>query len=194
MKSSLFLFYIAVAIFCTSCEKDPEQSTEVPITLEELNRRNVIGNLGLRLGTAVEIEAEVVSGSSLRMKGYDFKYLLKVTHVDNKALSTTPVMQFYLAPGVASVELANDTFALYKMKHGEKAESLASAKIAEIEKGYVGKKMRLIVYEVGSFHGIPNQLLSKDGPIWADTPFHFSTLLAVLNKSDAKPDNSITEP
>ena len=180
MKLSSFLVYIALAIASPSHGQD--QPAEAPITLEELNRRNVVGNLGLPLGTAVEIEAEVVSGRILRRKGYDSFYLLKVTHVDGKEMNTPPLMQFS-APGFASVNLANDTFALYEMKHGTKAKRLNSSQIVELEKGYVGKTVRLVVYEVGSFHGIPNQL-PNDVPVWADVGFHFSTLLTVLNERD----------
>ena len=92
MKLSAILFCVAVAIASSSYGQD--QPTESPITLEELNRRNVVGNLGLPLGTAVDIEAEVVSGRSLRQKGYDSLYLLKVTHVDGKELNVPPLMQF----------------------------------------------------------------------------------------------------
>jgi hypothetical protein len=182
MKLSPFLVCVAVAIASSSYGQD--QPTEAPITLKELNRRNVVGNLKLPLGTAVEIEAEVVSGRSLRRKGYDSLYLLKVTHVDGKELNAPPLMQFS-SPGFASVELANHTFALYEMKHGTKAKSLDSTQIAELEKGYVGKKVRLVVCEVGSFHGIPNEL-PKDVPVWADFGFHFSTSLTILNERDAE--------
>ena len=189
MKFSPFLLCLAVTLASSSYAQ--EQPTEAPITLEELNRRNVVGNLGLPLGTAVEIDAEVVSGSSLRRKGFDSLYLLKVTHVDGKDLNTHPLMQFS-APGFASVELANHTFALYEMKHGAKAKSLDSSQIAELEKGYVGKKVRLVVYEVGSFRGIPNQL-PKDVPVWADFGFHFSTSLTVLNERDTNSKNGRTK-
>jgi len=176
-------FLLCVAVLLASNSYGQEQQAEAPITLEELNRRNVIGNLGLPLGTAVEIEADVVSGSSLRSKAFDSLYLLKVTHVDGKELKNSPLMRFS-TPGFASVELANHTFALYEMKHGEKPKRLDSLQIVELEKSYVGKKVRLVVYEVGSFHGIPNQM-PKDVPVWADVGFHFSTSLTVLNEHDA---------
>jgi hypothetical protein len=159
--------------------------TEAPITLEELNRRSVIGKLGLPLGTTVEIEAEVVSGRSLRLKEYFSLYLLRVTHVNGKELETAPLMRFS-SPSFASVELANHTFALYELKHGAKAKSLASSQIEKLEKGYVGKKVRLIVYEVGGFHGIPNQL-PNDVPVWADAAFHFETTLSVLRSRETNP-------
>jgi len=129
-----------------------DKPTENPITLEELNRRNVVGSLGLPLGTAVEIEAEVVSGNSLRQKKYDSLYLLKLMRVDGKDLSTAPLLRFSV-PRFADVRLANHTFALYEIKHGTKAESLNSTQIAKLENGYVGQRVRLVFYEVGSFHG-----------------------------------------
>lgn len=172
-----------VALVFASISSGQEKPAETPITLEELNRRNVVGNLGLPLGTAVEIEAEVVSGRGLG-KEYDSLYLLKVTHVDGKELTTPPLIQFS-APGFARVKLANHTFALYELKHGTKTGSLDSAQIEELEKGYVGKKVRLVVYEVGRFDGIPDQL-PKDMLVWADVGFHFSTSLIVLKELDAE--------
>ncbi len=155
-----------------------ERSDEPPITLEELDRRTVIGKLGLPLGTVVEIDAEITAGSELRLKGYQSLYLLNVTHVDGKKLNAPPLLRFSI-PRFASVKLANHTFSLYEMKHGTKARSLDSSQIAELEKDYVGRSVRLVVYEVGSFHGAPNDL-PKDVPEWADFGFHFSTSLIAL--------------
>lgn len=180
MKFSLFLLCVAVALASSSYVQ--EQSKEAPITLEELNRRKVVGSLGPPLGTVVEIDAEVVSGRSLRRKGFDSLYLLKVTRVDGKELHSHPLMQFSTA-GSGTRELAEHTFALFEMKHGTKVKSLDSSQIAELEKGYVGRKVRLVVNEVGSFHGIPKKL-PKEVAIWADFGFHFSTSLIVLNKLD----------
>jgi hypothetical protein len=165
--------------------------TEAPITLQELNRRNVVGNLGLPLGTAAEIEAEMVAGSSLRRKELDSLYLLRVTHVNGKELSGSPLMQFS-TPRPATVERANHTLALFTMKRGAQATSLDAARIAELEKGSVGKKLRLVVYEVGSFQGIPSHL-PKDVPVSADSGFHFSTSLMVLKEREPNGNNGRTE-
>ena len=189
MKYTYILVCLALAIANSACGQD--KPIESPITLEELFRRKVVGQLGLPLGTVAEIEAEVVSGSSLRRKAYDGLYLLKVTHVDGKELSSPPLVRFS-SPEFASVELANDTFALYEMTHGKEANSLDSAQIAELEQGYVGKKARLVVYEVGSFRGIPGQL-PEDVPVWADSGFHFATSLTVLKERDKASKSSRTK-
>lgn len=177
-KMKQILVFICVALACTNVSQGQGDPTQAPITLEELSRRTVVGKLGHPLGTAVEIEAELVAGHSLRMKAYDSLYLLNVTHVDGKELAAPQLMRFSV-PGFISVKLANHTFALYELKHGKKAASLDSTQIAELEKGYVGQKVRLVVYEAGGFSGIPDTL-PDDVPVWADSRFRFSTALTVL--------------
>lgn len=149
-----------------------------PVTIAELDQRTLQGHLGLPLGTATEIDAEIISGRSLRRKQYQSAYLLKVTHVAGKKLDDSITVKFYVPP-FASVKIANNTFALYELKTGEKTGRLTSNQINELEKGYVGKTVRLVVYESGSFSGIPDNL-PDDVPVWQDTGFHFSTMLNVL--------------
>jgi hypothetical protein len=154
-----------------------QEATKRRITLDELNTRQVVGALGKPLGTVVEIEAKVIAGSELRMKAYDGEYLLKVSHVDGKKLEEPVVLRF--ATGFSVVKLANDHFSLYELKHYKKAKSLTSSQIDELEKDYVGKSVRLAVYEVGSFFGIPKGL-PKDVITWAEPGFHFETSLVIL--------------
>jgi hypothetical protein len=189
MKLSPLLVCIALSIASSSYGQ--EKPTEVPITVEELNRRNVIGNLGLPLGTTVEIEAEVVSGRDLRRKGYELVYLLKVTRVDGKELKPAPLMEFSVK-NFASLELPNRAFDLYEMKHGKAEDWLNMPQIAELEKDYVGKKVRLAVYEVGSFHGLPTPL-PEDVGLWADVGFQFSTSLTVLSERNAESKSGRTK-
>lgn len=122
-----------------------DETKRNPITAEELNQRTVVGQLGLPLGTATEIDAEIVSGNSLRVKRYHSRYLLKVTHVAGNKRNKDITLEFYV-PGFASVGIASDTFALYELKNDKKTERLNSEQIAELEKGYVGKSVRLVVY------------------------------------------------
>lgn len=57
---------------------------------------------------------------------------------------------------------------------------------------FLGKKVRLVVYEVGSFHGIPHQL-PEGVPVWADLGFHFSTSLTVLKERDVNSKSGVTK-
>lgn len=180
MKETLLL--IAVGFVVVDVASGQQTTAETPIDLTELSRRGVAGTLGLELGTTAEIEAEVIAGSSLRSKEYLSDYLLKVTRVDGRKLDRPPVLRFSV-PGFASVKLANHTFSLYKMKLGTEANSLNSEQIAELERGYVGRTVRLVVYEVGSFGGMPRKLL-KGVRRWLDVAFNFSTSLIVLDECD----------
>lgn len=157
-----------------------EEQKPQPISIEELNARPVIGELGIPLGTVAEVDAIVVSGDEIRSKASSGTYLLKITHVDGNKLNQDRLMRFSVA-GFASVQLANNAFALYELKQGEKAKRLGDNQIEELERGYVGKSFRLIVYEVGSFSGMPAEL-PKDVPVWQDTGFRFATSLTVLTE------------
>lgn len=162
-----------------------QEAAKRPITLDELNSRQVVGALGKPLGTALEIDAKVIAGSELRMKQYATAYLLKVSHVDGKKLESPAVLRF--STGFSNVKLANNHFSLYEMKHHKEAGSLDSSQIAELEKGYVGKSVRLAVYEVGGFRGRPTNL-PDDAPLWADVGFHFDTSLVIVADREKTPE------
>lgn len=138
----------------------------------------MVGKLGVPLGTVVEILAVIVAGRETRLKQYQGDYLLRVSDVDGQPLPQFQLMEFSV-PGFVSVKLANDDFDLYELKTGTKASKLNSAQIEELQKGYVGKQVRLAVYETGGYSGMPENLPS-DVPTWQDHGFGFSTSLVVL--------------
>jgi hypothetical protein len=175
---------VTVVLFCLFFGSklyaaDPP-AKKVPLPVAELNERPVIGQLGIPLGTCGEIQAKIIAGRDLRLKQFDGVYLLSVTHVAGKELPTPLNLRFSPARG-ATVNLANDSFALHELKTGHKTGSLTDTKIRDLEKGYVGKTVKLTVYEVGGFSGIPQNL--PDGtPVWADVGFGFSTSLVILRE------------
>lgn len=148
------------------------------VTSTSLNHRKVIGRLGVPLGVAVEIDATIVSGDTLRMKVHSGRYLLKVETVQSKPVNESLILTFEVPPFV-DAPLAIDHVSLVKLKRGKISEKLNSQQIKLLEQGYVGQRFRLLVYETGSFTGIPSDLPS-DAPIWQDTGFHFATYLKVL--------------
>lgn len=162
-------------VFVPGAEKSGK---ETPIEIAELNRRPVAGALGVPLGTAVEIQARVVAGRDLRSKAYDGLYLLKVTHVAGRKLDDFQTVKFTVA-GFVSVQLARNAFELFHLKTGKRAESLNSKQVAQLENGYVGRNVRLVVYETGGFVGIPHKF-PTDVPVPASSGFHFATELVVL--------------
>ena len=68
---------------------------------------------------------------------------------------------------------------LLEIKTGEKAGSLGSNQVEQLEKGYVGATRRLVVYEAGAFDGEPYNL-PPDAPSWQDVRFGFTSSLVVL--------------
>jgi len=113
MKFTCFAVYSALLI--ASGAQGLDDATEAPVKPEELHRRSVVGRVGLPLGTAVEVEAEIISGTSLRRKESDSHDLLKVTHIDGRKVETPPVMRFSV-PGFVSVQPANHVFAILEMQ------------------------------------------------------------------------------
>jgi hypothetical protein len=177
IASSLISTLLVIA--ATGCTRDDKPA--IPATRPtavSLTERPVVGALGIELGTVSEIRAIVIAGNQLRTKQYQGSYLLRVTDVDGRALTKPRLMEFSI-PSFTRVKLASDAFGLYELKTGIKAGPLDSKQIAEIEKGYVGKEMRLVVYETGRYSGIPANL-PKDVPVWQDHAFEFSTSLVVL--------------
>ena len=137
-----------------------ESTSTHPISVDELSKREVIGKLGVPLGTAVEVEATVVDGSTLRMKAYDGLYLLKVTRVESNVLKDPQIFEF-LVPGFIDVDLPS------------------SKSDGSTPKDYTGKRVTLVVYEVGEFNGLPRNL-PGDVLVWADRGFYLYTSLEVL--------------
>ncbi len=183
VEMKLYFAMIFGVLSLTGSLNAQDQGVEGPITLEEIRRRNVVGELGITLGTSTEIEAEVVSGRTLQVKGNGNRYLLKVTHVAGKKMRKSPLMTFSVM-GFEAINLASQPSDLYELKHGTKVDSLNAKQIEELEKGYVGKKVRLAVYESGTFEGVPKGL-PEDLPVWAGVSFQFSTSLIVLKKFGA---------
>lgn len=161
-----------------------DTSRQLPTTNPAATQRwvtsqpSVIGALGIPLGTVAEIRASVVAGSETGTKQHDGSYLLRVTEIDGRPIAVAPVLEFSV-PSFVQVKLANDDFGLYELKTGTKAGELDSVEIKKLQKGYVGKQVRLVVYETGGYSGIPSNL-PKDVMAWSDRGFGFSTSLVVL--------------
>jgi len=127
------------------------------------------------MGTVVEIEATVVAGRETRTKADDGRYLLRVTSIDGRPFADSPLFEFFV-PKWVHAHLANDTFDLAEMQTGKKPGELDSSQIAKLEEGYVGKRVRLVCWEIGAYSGAPNDL-PQDVSWWQDRGFGFSTWL-----------------
>ncbi len=171
MKHLTLTILAALTIPIHSAE-DPAQADQT-ISITKLREAKVIGDLGVPLGTYVEIEAIIISGAELRTKEHDGSYLLKVTKVEGKPLKMPPTMSFTV-PSHPLAKVANNPFDLYELKHDKRPSQLDSTEIRQLEKDYVGQTVTLKAYECGSFSGIPEEM------IWQGPNFHFSTHLQIM--------------
>lgn len=156
-----------------------QQLAQTPVESKKLGKDFVIiGELGVPLGTVVEINATIVAGRTLGWKDIEIDYLLKVTRVGTNSISKPPTCEFY-THSWDDLKIARDEFSLYELKNGKKAENLSNKQVAELERGYVGRAYHLLVYEEGMFTGIPEGL-PKGYMVWQDRSFGFRSHLIVL--------------
>ena len=174
------IVFVATLSGCTSIK----HSEEVQLTPPHLTKQPPIGMLGMPLGTVTEIEATIIAGRELRSKQYDGQYLLRVTAVAGRPIEPQPI-RFYVPSYVpAHSHLAANAEDLYELKNKKKARGLGFYEMKKLEEGYVGKKMRLLVYETGGYDGIPQNL-----PEWltlADVGYAFRTWLEILEDRPVK--------
>ena len=154
-----------------------QPSADIPIS--QLRSAEVIGDLGIPLGTVAEIRATVFAGRELRLKRYASVYLLRVTSVNGRKLEHPVLIEFRAGSEWTELPLVHNSFELYEMKKGVKASSLDDDEEQQLEKDYVGREFRLIVYETGRFDGLPD----AQALMMASHGFSFSNYLIVLRKA-----------
>ena len=146
------------------------------ISLKDLQTKQVIGDLGLPLGTATRVNATIVDGSTLGLKRLQSTYLLKISKIGDKPLASPVLMEF--RSHRSSEPLPGNFLELKKSKISQRKGSSKN-----LEKGYIGKEVHLLVYETGSYSGIPNEL-PDNFELWQDTGFEFRTSLSILKILD----------
>jgi hypothetical protein len=158
------------------------QDAKSQISIATLQQADVIGRTGVPLGKVVVMEVTVVAGDENSKRGAG-KYYLRVNVADGVKPAESPMMSFGgRVPG--TMPLPGNTIELYRHKHNRDPDvDLDDQQIRELEKGYVGKTLKLLAYETGRFAGIPERL-PKDYRPWQDHRFMFVTELVILG--DAK--------
>lgn len=180
MKSTIPSLLVVCLLIGTLGHTQEKTAVKKSITVSELVEMDVIGTLGVPLGEVVEVQAVIVSGSETRAKALDGRYLLRIESINGTALGK-PVTKTFIVWPLSHVKIANDDFSLHKLKTGRKAKSLDSEQIKELEKDYVDKRVKLSVYESGSFEGTPDRM-PEDVSTGADVGFGFRTHLIVLKQ------------
>jgi len=180
-----YIFVVFPFIFnsCSSGKKAEIENIptkEKNITLKDLNNKNVIGELGLPLGTIAVVRATIYDGDLLRRKRYSGSYLLKVTHVNDEIITSKPILEFSVLHA-RDIDLAPDNFELFFMINGYEAEELTSSQMESLKNEYVNKEVTLVCYETGEFAGLPEDTPDDVLP-WQEHGFLFKTKLEILSR------------
>ena len=96
-----------------------------PLPLADVVDRGVVGTLGVRLGTVVVVQGQLVRNSTESKRFYDEPFLLQVDTVDGHTLDKPAVFTRAQMPGVAGTRAT------------------------------VGDRFRCSGYETGSYYGTP---------------------------------------
>lgn len=157
------------------------QEKHSPITLAELDERQIVGGLGITLGTVCEIEVTIIDGDALRVKELSGSFLMKVQSVNGVPLQKPWTTGFGHFSADQEETLPTGNFGLYKKEHGKPAKVLDSAEIELLKKGYVGSRHRLVVYESGGYEGLPANM-PRDVVRVAHFGFGFRTDVTILKR------------
>jgi hypothetical protein len=125
--------------------------------------------LNIPFGTIAKLEVEIFDGDSLIRKGYMRCYMLKVNSVNGKVIRDTLLLKFF----DESETIANDDKTLSTLTYGKQIDSISEKQINEMKKKYVGKKFKVMAYEIGQFEGVPDKYFDYK-PIIPGVPQFFA--------------------
>jgi hypothetical protein len=126
-----------------------------PLSIAEINNRQVIGNLGIPLAETARIRATIVDGDSLRMKAFASSYVLKVSSVNGIPFAGDHLFRF----DVSSQNEDDDVFGLVSGSWGfselpnrTNGDRYTAEKINQLRSNYAGTKLLINAYEKGAFY------------------------------------------
>jgi hypothetical protein len=166
------VLFVAVAI---------SQDQKPKITIRQIAEADIIGDLGVPIGTCVDIQGKIIKDNS-NTKDRGGRLFLEVAEVEGRKLPTPVVFDFRSHQfATKNVKVASDHFELYELRTGKKTGSLSGEQIKQLEKGYVDSIVKLTVFETLGFRGIPNNL-PKGVLIWQDVRYSLATTLIVMDQ------------
>jgi hypothetical protein len=125
--------------------------------------------LNIPFGTIAKLEVEIFDGDSLVRMGYMGCYLLKVNSVNGKVIKDSLLLKFI----DESETLANDDNILSALTYSKALDSISEKQFYEMKKKHVGKKFKVMAYEIGQFEGVPDKYFDYK-PIISGIPHIFS--------------------
>jgi hypothetical protein len=125
--------------------------------------------LNIPFGTIAKLEVEIYDGDSVKWLAYSNCYLLKVNSVNGKIVRDTLLLKF-----IDETEtLANEDDRLSELTYSKTIDSLTDKQLYEMKEKYVGKKFKVMAYEIGQFTGVPDKYFDYK-PVVPGVPHIFS--------------------
>lgn len=147
------VFVIATVIFsCLALWNGSQEASQEAVTVAQINNKGVTGTLGVKLGTIVTVEGQVVENDSKAKEDSGEPYFLEISRVNGHALKS-PVRYAF--------RTANQW--------------------VKIKEPAVGNKFKYAGYETGGFSGSPDGEF-KYVPAYATTGYYFKTEFLVLGE------------
>jgi hypothetical protein len=144
-------------------------------------RVQVIGAMGLPLGTVREVVIEVEDGAATKSKDDASFYLAKILRIDGKDIKDPVVLQFR-----SRATALQSSYEARRQQLGGEGRHLTS-EIRDLNADYVGARFIITAYETGEFAGMPPGVPSALA--WQDSKFRFRTYLVIITARRAKKEH-----
>ncbi len=146
------------------------------LTLDDLDRRPIIGRLGVPLGTLVCVDITVIRGDDLGTKADVGSYRVRVDRVQGKPVSPPLVMPFIAM--FTRPKIPSDSAELPALRGGRVGDEPDPEKDEAVEARFIGRSFHFRAYEVGRFDGAPTNLPAV---YWQEHGFAFVPLLLLVD-------------
>lgn len=132
-----------------------ETSNNSPLSIAEINNRQVIGNLGVPLAETARIRATIVDGDSLRMKAFASSYVLKVSSVNGIPFTSDHFFRFHVSRQNEDDDvfgMVSGSWGFSELPNRTNGDRYTEEKIKQLRSNYAGTKLLINAYEKGAFY------------------------------------------
>ena len=178
MRQTILIWLILTSSLCGTSQKRLDLSFPKKSAVTTVQTK-----LNIPFGTIAKLNVGIYDGDSLIRQAYQSCYMLKVNSVNGKVIKDTLLLKFT----DESETLANDNNALSALIYGKTIDSLTDKQYYEMKKKYVGKKFKVMAYEIGQFTGVPEKyfdykpIVHGIPHIFANRGFFFEHSLVIVS-------------
>ncbi len=178
-KSSSVVSMVLVCIN-TLALADSTASRQIQVSAHDLRNGSavVLGDLGLPLGTPVEVEGSVVTAKSVRRMSLTDEYLLVIDTVKGKKLDSVITFGFWVEDSTKSLMVNTDLGLRWLLAGMVEEFEITQEQANKLLRDYTKVRRKLLVFETAVFLGRPLNL-PPTAPLRSGPAFGFETHLVV---------------